>query len=70
MHYKFLCVNIVEPFYELLEQIFGIILFELSPFPDIAKEITTLAELHHEAHVFIGLETIIEPYHIRMIALL
>jgi len=70
MHHKLLSMDIVEPLDQLFEQVFGILLLELSPFPDIAQEITTLAELHHEAHMPIGLEAIIEPHHIRMVALL
>ena len=70
MHHKLLSMDIIEPLYKLLEQVFGIVFLKLSPFPDIAQQITTLAELHYEAHVPIGFKTIIEPNNIRMVALL
>jgi hypothetical protein len=61
---------IVKPLNQLFKQILGILLLELSPLPDIAQQIATLAQLHDKAHMPIGLEAIIQPDDIGVIALL
>ena len=57
-------MDVVQATDHLLEEIFGIIFFELSPLANVTEQVAALAEFHHKAHVFTRFERVIELDHI------
>ena len=56
MNHKLLGVNVMQPAHHLLEQVFGVVFFQLAPLADVAEQVSALAEFHHEAHMLVRLE--------------
>lgn len=52
VHDELALMNVVEAGDHLLEQVLGIVFLELTTLSNVAEQIASLAQFHHEAHMF------------------
>lgn len=67
MDNKFLRVDVVETFDQLLEEILGIIFLQSSTLSHVCEQVATLTQLHDEANMLLGFEAIIKSHNVVMI---